>query len=246
MRCRFALACCCLLVALLWQPVWALDVVDADTEDGLIREIATVIAEHARQRGLDMQVDNTGYWLQKRPFTPGRFAVRMRAVPEPAGSERIDVAIFDASGDGGAGASTGRARFAARRFQWAWVARRPMTALQGMAACDPNAFERTRRVVRGPQALGAWDGPCTDLGGLELRRPLMPGDVLMVGDMRHPPLVRERSVVQARVVAGAVEIQVEALALQDGSEGDKVLIKVPGRVAAVKATVFAAGHVLLD
>lgn len=237
----------CAMGLLLWQPVGAADSVTADTQENLIQGISQLIEAQARQQGRDVQVESLGFWSSPGRFVPGRFFIEWRMALEKQGEQRVDVSVTQApSGEEGAGASiVGQARFLTRRLEWMWIARQPLPVAQGVT-CGTQLIERAQRPRHDAEHMTPWTGGCDELEGLELRRPLMPGDVLLTADLRRPPLVRARSSVRAQAVAGAIAIQVEALALQDGAKGDSVWVKVPGRKAALKATVSSAGQVLLD
>jgi flagella basal body P-ring formation protein FlgA len=73
--------------------------------------------------------------------------------------------------------------------------------------------------------------------GYEATRPLTAGQPIEAGDLRKPILVRRREAVRVAVIAPGVRLAIDAIAHEEGSEGDWIAIQTPHSPEKIRARV---------
>jgi len=122
----------------------------------------------------------------------------------------------------------------------AWVARRDVRAQQRL---DDDTLELRDAELAGLPA-APLSGDVTT-AGLRLRRPLLAGQVLTASHVEAEPLVTRGQRVRLRSRSGAISLETSAEALQDGEQGQQVLVRVPAAAEPVSAWVTGMNQVEL-
>lgn len=164
----------------------------------------------------------------------GTVSLRSRALPagQPLASRMqvwVDVWVD------GRFAQAVPASFQVRAFRSAWV------AMQDVARgpLQDGAFEQ-RRIDVAAQGAEPWNGA---LQGLRVARPLLAGHVLTARHVEALPAVERGDRVVARSRVGDIALEARAEAMQQGSVGQRVLIKVANAQGPVLAQVVERGVV---
>lgn len=213
-------------------------VVTARTSGELLQALRPWVAAHLRsQLGQgQVEVEPLGGWRwpakaastdrwrvswQPAVARQGDWLVTLRAVPEQADAQAVDV------------------RFVAREHQAVWRVGMP---LKKGDAIDCTLLKQDTRVQRqGPRV---WQGGCETLSaqGLVARRPLAVGEVLTQSDVGPRPAVQREQVVQVSSRSQGIVIQARGLALADASVGQRVPVRIAGHDRVLQATVTAPGE----
>ncbi|HVU25901.1 MAG TPA: flagellar basal body P-ring formation chaperone FlgA [Opitutus sp.] len=131
------------------------------------------------------------------------------------------------------GASTGEVTLVVRANLWgdAWCAAQPLVA---RSTFNPALLE-TRRVdlLRERDALPANAGSADFI----LTRAVAAGHLLSWRDLARRPLVRKGSLVEVSAVEGPLVVTLKAVALENGAQGDVVLLRNRESLREFSATV---------
>jgi flagella basal body P-ring formation protein FlgA len=92
--------------------------------------------------------------------------------------------------------------------------------------------------LRGTAALNA-----SAVLGLALRRSLVAGQPLVMGDLTHPILVARNATVRMVLSAGQITLSAEGTALEDGAMGAHIRVQNPTSRAVVLAEITGADEV---
>jgi len=81
------------------------------------------------------------------------------------------------------------------------------------------------------------------VAGMMLRRPVAAGQPLRLTDLMRPPLVQRGSIVQVEFRDGGLAVTVQATALDDGADGERIRIQNVNSHAFAYADVIGPGRV---
>ncbi len=79
--------------------------------------------------------------------------------------------------------------------------------------------------------------------GMELKRSVAAGQPLRMGEMMRPALVRRGAVVQMQLQVGGLSVAGQAIAVENGAEGDRIRVQNMNSRALLTAQVTGAGTV---
>lgn len=79
--------------------------------------------------------------------------------------------------------------------------------------------------------------------GMQLLRPIGPGQKLLLSDLTRPPLVRKGELVQAELNAGSLSVAGQVMAVDSGAEGEVVRVQNISSRLFLFARVVGAGRV---
>ncbi|HWA85028.1 MAG TPA: flagellar basal body P-ring formation chaperone FlgA [Opitutus sp.] len=137
------------------------------------------------------------------------------------------------------GAAAGEYTLVLRVNLWgnAWCAAQPLVA---RTTFNPSALE-TRRVdlLRERDALPATAGSSDYI----LSRSVPAGQLLSWRDLARRPLVRKGTLVEVSAVEGPLLVTLKAVALENGAQGDVVLLRNRESLREFSATVIDENHV---
>jgi flagella basal body P-ring formation protein FlgA len=126
--------------------------------------------------------------------------------------------------------------FQVRAFLPAWVATRD--AHTGGSPADA-ALERREIDIADVRAGALDEVP----GNAQLKRPLLAGQVLTLSHLETIPSVQRRSWVTVRSAIGAIDVQAQGEALQDGRAGQLVWVRLATSTGPIHARVVGPGLV---
>jgi flagella basal body P-ring formation protein FlgA len=79
--------------------------------------------------------------------------------------------------------------------------------------------------------------------GMQLRHPVAAGQPLRLSELTHPPLVQRGATVRIELSVRGLAISGQAVALDDGAEGEKVRVQNPASRALLMAEVVGPNQV---
>jgi flagella basal body P-ring formation protein FlgA len=129
-------------------------------------------------------------------------------------------------------------RFKVRSLHSVWVASAPM---RKGAHLNCELFQPAQR--SGRSASMAWRLPCESLEGLQLRKPLAAGDVLMTVDVGKPVAVQEQQEAVVTAQLGGIQVQGVGVVLSDAHVGQMVTVRMSGQTTVVQGLVTAPGRI---
>jgi len=129
-------------------------------------------------------------------------------------------------------------RFKVRSLHPVWVALASMRKGERLTC---QQFQQAQR--SGKPAAMAWQLPCESLEGLQLRKPLAAGDVLMALNVTKPAAVQEQQAAVVTAQLGSVQVQGAGVVLSDAEVGQMVTVRMNGQAAVIQGLVTAPGRV---
>ena len=81
--------------------------------------------------------------------------------------------------------------------------------------------------------------------GMQLVRPIGPGQKLLLSDLTRPPLVRKGDIVQAELSAGGLSVAGQVMAMDSGAAGEVVRVQNVTSHLFLFARVTGLGRVMV-